>query len=991
MQTYHDNPKTLHVNTLPPHAYFIPYQDTQSAMRGEREASQRMTLLNGTWDFAYYPSFAEMPKAPICPDRIAVPSVWQMQGYDRHQYTNVKYPFPYDPPFVPADNPVGVYRRKLALRKGKSSRYQLHFEGVDSCLYLYVNGVFAGFSQVSHSTSAFDVTDLLKDGENTLEVQVLKWCFGSYLEDQDKLRMSGIFRDVYLLERRGKHVEDILVQTAIRDGKAEVTVKLDLSAPDAKPLLTLVAPSGERLFEKTASDTLLVEHPQLWTAETPLLYTLLIQTEEEVIAQKVGIRDICVEGGVVLLNGKPVKFQGVNRHDSDPVTGYVISREQLTHDLEIMKRHNINAIRTSHYPNAPWMPELCDAYGFYVVAESDIETHGTVMLYPEQPMDFERLKRVFSLVPTTPMFDDAIMDRVQRNVKRDQNHACIVMWSLGNEAGYGAAFEKAGRWVKNYDPTRLCHYEGAYYAAEGSDTSMLDVYSRMYPSTQEIKRYFTEHTDPRPLMLCEYIHAMGNGPGDAQDYQALIDRYPGFCGGFVWEFCDHAVDMGKTPYGKPKYFYGGDFGEFPHDGNFCMDGLVYPDRRPHTGLMEYKNVIRPLRAKLRKADGVVVMLKNHMDFLCADEYASLRYTLTQDGNTVQEGTLALPHIQPHKSAQLRLPVTMPEEGMVYLNLFYISTADHPLVPAGHELGFDQLIVHESRVVPRLETREGGKLALEETDTHLVIVGEGFRYRFSKTKGLLDSMTADEDTLLAVPMEYNVWRAPTDNDKNIRSQWEMAGYDRPQVRVAEIKAKQTGQTIAIRARSVMAAVYRQWIARIDAEFIVDPSGGIELRFSVERNTDMPFLPRFGIRMFLPKRCEYAEYYGFGPMESYCDKHYGAKRGLYRTTAAENHEDYVKPQENGSHYACDYVKITSAKGAGLCVQGEKPFSMSLSPYTQEELAKTQHNFELRESEHSVLCVDYKHSGMGSNSCGPELLKQYRLDEARFTFTLRINPIS
>lgn len=992
MPEYHQNPETLHVGTLPPRAYFIPYPDAESAMKGDREASARLTLLSGTWDFAFFPSYAEMPAAVRYTDTIPVPSVWQMHGYDRHQYTNVKYPIPYDPPFVPADNPVGAYRRSFALRRAEGKRYELHFEGVDSCLYLYVNGAFAGFSQVSHSTSAFDITALVKDGENTLEVHVLKWCFGSYLEDQDKLRMSGIFRDVYVLERPTARVEDFRVRTALAGNAATISVALEKSDGALDPLLTIYSPQGELLAEQKASagTEFTVANPALWTAETPLLYTLLIKTGDEVIAQKVGVREICVQGGVVLFNGQPIKFRGVNRHDSDPVTGYAVSRDQLIRDLTVMKRHNINAIRTSHYPNAPWMPELCDRYGFYVVAESDIESHGTVTLYPELPITRERLNRVFGIVPGEPMFKEAILDRVRRNVKRDQNHACVVMWSLGNEAGYGPAFEAAGRWVKEYDSTRLCHYEGIYHAPPGCDTSIPDVFSRMYPSLKEIEEYFAQKNDPRPLVMCEYIHAMGNGPGDPQDYQALIDRYPGLCGGFVWEFCDHAVWMGTTPDGKPKYLYGGDFGEYPHDGNFCVDGLTYPDRRPHTGLLEYKNVIRPLRAALMEGRSAMVRLSNHLDFLYADAFADLRYELVHNGLVIAEGTAIMPHIPPHGSAEIGIPAEVPKSGAVLLNLYYLSKAERPLVPAGHELGFDQLTLREGRVAPELKRPEGGTVALEETKTHILVSGTGFAYRFSKKLGLMESMETGGRELLSAPMQYNVWRAPTDNDRNIRAAWEMAGYDRAQLRVADLAVKSDGETVVIGYKGTLAAVYRQWIARFDAELTIGASGGVGLRVCVERNGEMPFLPRFGVRMFLKKDCDKAEYYGFGPTESYCDKHHGTKKGLYRTTAADNHEDYVKPQENGSHYGCDFVKLTNARSAGLCVQSPMPFSMSLSPYTQEELTQARHSFELRESDCTVLCADYGQSGLGSNSCGPELLHRYRLDETAFTFTLRIDPI-
>ena len=989
MTDYHENPKTLHVNTLPARAYFIPYHDTQSAIQGEREVSRRMILLNGLWDFAHYPAYAAMPDTVEYADQIPVPSVWQMHGYDKHQYTNIRYPFPFDPPWVPAENPVGAYRRTFALHKREGNRYQLHFEGVDSCLYLYVNGVFAGFSQVSHATSAFDITDLVRDGGNTLEVRVLKWCFGSYLEDQDKFRMSGIFRDVYILERPEAHVENFRIRTALLDGAAEISVQLETTGGPLDPLLTLYAPDRKEVVRQRASDgtVLRVRDPLLWTAEIPALYTLLIQTGDEVIAQKVGIREVCVENGVVLLNGKPLKFRGVNRHDSDPVTGFVISPDQMIRDLRVMKRHNVNAIRTSHYPNSPWMPELCDQYGIYLISESDVEAHGVVELYGDQQMTADEK---YGIIARDPMFTEAILDRVQRNVLRDENRPCILIWSLGNEAGYGPAFEKAGRWVKAYDPARLCHYESMFHALPGADTSMLDVCSRMYPSPREIVEYFEKKQDPRPLVLCEYIHAMGNGPGDARDYQELIDRYPGLCGGFVWEFCDHAIDAGETADGKRKYHYGGDSGETLHDGHFCVDGLVYPDRRPHTGFLEYKNVICPLRAELIQADGVVIRLTNRMDFLYADAYVDLRYEVLHNGRVTAEGTLTLPHIPPHASAELRLPVKMPDGGAVLLNLFYRTVAEQPLVPGGHELGFDQLTLRKARVVPALPEKQGGTLALNETQSHYDIAGSNFRYRFSKRGGMFDSFKTGEKELLCAPMAYNIWRAPTDNDQYIRAEWVKAGFQEARARVYESSAEATGDTAVINAKVVLAAVYRQWIVKIDVKFTVDGQGGITMNLSVVRNGDMPFLPRFGVRMFLPKDCDRAAYYGFGPTESYVDKRFGTRLGLFKTTAAENHEDYIKPQENGSHCGCDFVTVSGAKGAGLCVQAETPFSMSLSPYTQEELTEKRHNYDLTESEYTILCVDYKQSGLGSNSCGPALLPQYRLNEPGFSFSVRIDPM-
>ncbi len=990
MLQYHENPKTLHVNTLPVRAYMIPYPDAESALRGVRETSPRVTMLSGDWDFAYFSNAADMPEDVRYTHTLPVPSVWQLHGFDQNMYTNVRYPFPYDPPFVPAENPAGAYRRRFTLRKRAGRRYHLHFEGVDSCLYLYVNSTFAGFSQVSHSTSAFDVTELLSDGENTLEARVLKWCFGSYLEDQDKFRMSGIFRDVYLLERPETCVEDFVVSTALQKGAAEIAVRLETTQPAPAVRLTLLAPDGALLHSETAGEStaFAVEHPLLWTAETPSLYTLVIETQGEVIAQKVGVREIAVTDGVLRLNGVPIKLHGVNRHDSDPDTGYAITPAQLIRDLTVMKLHNVNAIRTSHYPNSPWMPELCDAYGFYLIAETDLESHGTVELFGEQPLLGERLKQKFSIVPRDPMFEEAILDRVRRNVLRDRNHACILFWSLGNETGYGPAMEKAGRWVKACDPTRLLHYEGAFYAQADSDISMMDVVSRMYSPLTDILDYFDHHRDPRPFVLCEYVHAMGNGPGGVREYFELMDRYPGFCGGFVWEFCDHAVSAGIAADGRRMYHYGGDSGETLHDGNFCVDGLTYPDRRPHTGFLEMKNAARPLRAELLPADGVTVKLTNRMDFLYADAVADLTYELVCDGRVTAEGAMALPPIAPHQSAELRLPVTVPQSGAVLLNLYYRTVREFPLVPAGHALGFDQLTLRDSRVVPALPKAAGGALALAETETHYLVTGSGFAYRFSKRLGAFDSLLAAGGDRLAAPMTYNIWRAPTDNDRNERAAWENAGYRDAQTRVSGAHAEMRGANAVLTANITLAAVYRQWIVRIGAEYTLDPLGTIQMRLSVARNAELPYLPRFGVRFFLPKACASVRYYGFGPTESYEDKRVGTRLGLFETTALQNHEDYIKPQENGSHFGCHFVQAADPRGAGLCLQSAAPFSMNVSPYTQEELTEKRHNYELTESGYTVLCADIRNSGLGTNSCGPALPQAYRLNETQFEFCLRLD---
>ncbi len=988
MYLTHENPATLHIGTMPNRSYYIPFSTPATAAIGCRLKSERVQMLSGTWDFAFYPRFIDVPEEIEYTATIPVPSVWQQHGYDFHQYTNVRYPIPYDPPYVPTENPCGAYHRTFALDKKEGERYFLNFEGVDSCFYLFINGQDVGFSQVSHSTSEFDITDFVDDGENDIEVRVLKWCIGTYLEDQDKLRMSGIFRDVYILTRPERHVRDFFVHTRLSGGKAEVTVDFDFFGKAVDVKCTM---DGHEKNVKSGKVSFTVDNPRLWTAETPELYDLVIEANGEIIVQKVGLREIEVANGVVLVNGAPVKFRGVNRHDSDPITGYAINRDQMIRDLSVMKRHNINAIRTSHYPNAPMMAQLCNEYGFYVIAESDIEAHGVVTLYSERSEApwkemLPLFNRKYSLIANMPLFAKAIMDRVQMNVQRDKNNASVVIWSMGNESGYGSNFEEALKWTKAFDPSRLTHYESEHNQPDDreNDNSCIDLWSRMYPSLAEIHDYF-KSDDKRPHILCEYIHAMGNGPGDAEDYQELIDQYPGLVGGFVWEFCDHAMDMGRTKDLRDTYYYGGDWGEFPHDDNFCMDGLVYPDRRPHTGFLEVKNVFRPVRAK-RVGDEIV--LTNRLDFLDIKDVCTGLYELTRNGELVDAGIFELPSIAPHESKAVDLPLELPEDGKLQLKLTYLQKGDLALTDDGHELGFDQLLLRDAK--PEKAQKPKGKApSVEETATHFILTGPNFRYSFDRTQANFDALVKDNVSLITRPIEYNIWRAPTDNDRNVRHAWEEAGYNCARVRVYESSVDVSGAEAVIHCSLSLAAVYRQRIVTIQAAFRVAADGAIRMKLDCDRTPvhdwdllKMPFLPRFGLRLFMPKARDVARYCGYGPIESYVDKHQASWQGVFETTAKANYEDYIKPQENGSHWGTEWLEA-----GGMRFESDQPFSFNILPYTQEELTTKMHNYELQSCADTVLCVDYKLSGIGSNSCGPMLIEKYRFDETKFTFELTI----
>ncbi len=987
LPNYFQDPNTLHINTTPHHAYFIPHQSLETI--SSREQSPYFTLLNGDWDFNYYESYHDLPEDFLNTAfeyKIPVPSNWQNHGFDHHHYTNINYPFPFDPPFVPHQNPCGLYHRTFQFEPN-GKRYLLNFEGVDSCLFFYVNRQFVGYSQVSHSTSEFDVTDFLTQGTNHLHVVVLKWCDGSYLEDQDKFRMSGIFRDVYLLEREQNYLQDFFVRYELSEDLSEATLSLDLQfITENRPLkVELVSPENVSIFCKQAVNFCeKITNVQLWNAENPQLYTLILRTENEVIVQKIGFRKAEVKDGVLYFNNQPIKFKGVNRHDSDPKTGYAISYAQALKDLQLMKQHNINAIRTAHYPNAPWFTELCDRYGFYVIAEADVESHGASMLAVKTPepsiflnhendLETARIRQEtidnFSYFARDPAFKKAILDRQQANVERDKNRTSVIIWSLGNESGYGENFESAATWIKQRDPSRLVHYESSIYqhSEYQNDLSNLDFYSEMYGSTEDIDCY-CETLKTKPFILCEYSHAMGNSNGDMEDYWQTFHRHPQSCGGFIWEWCDHA------PYRENGQFgYGGDFGETPHDGNFCMDGLVSPDRIPHSNLKEVKNVNRPVRARFD--DGKIV-LHNYLDFTNLADVLTVNYEFVQNGITTSGGFLEV-DCEPHQS--VILPITLPENNGSHwlLNLSYTQNWDTELLEMEHELGFDQINLYPQNSLkkqPLVATQT--TFSVNETALTVEIRNEDYRYLFDKQKGIFSQIEQAGEQLIEQPLDFQIWRAPTDNDRLIRAAWQNAGYDNAYTRAYETVVNVSEQAVEIRVTSAIASISRGRILTLDLVYTILADGQFSVKINAQRPAHLPFLPRFGLRFALSKNIGVTEYFGYGELESYIDKHHLAKLGVYRTTAEQNHTDYVKPQENGSHFGCEYVKFDR-----LYATADQPVSFNLSPYTAEELTAKTHCYDLVKSPYMIFNIDYKMSGIGSNSCGPNLKDEYRLNETEF----------
>lgn len=1011
---HYENLSVLHENTMPDRAYYVPASTMMSGLTEAREQSDRFQLLNGAWRFRYYSSIYDLQEAFYEEgysaegyDTLPVPSVWQMYGYDSHQYTNLKYPFPFDPPYVPQENPCGAYIHDFSYEQDKNApRVYLNFEGVDSCFYVWINGKYVGYSQVSHSVSEFDVTDILREGNNRLAVLVLKWCDGSYLEDQDKFRMSGIFRDVYLLKRPEKCVYDYFVKTEVVGRNAEVTIQmkfLNETVPvhicvydrEQKPVKTEVTWTSDEVAEYPQKASFLIESAHLWNAEEPYLYTIVMETEQEVVTDRIGVREVKVQDKKIYINGQSIKFHGVNRHDFDPVTGYVTSIDQMKKDLLMMKQHNFNAIRTSHYPNVPMFYQLCDQYGFYVIDEADNESHGTSELF-DKYYDWElRKERWNEAIADNPEFIEPTLDRTKRLVHRDKNRPCVVVWSMGNECAYGCTFEEALKWTKEFDSTRLTHYESAYYHSNKRkyDFSNIDIFSRMYPSFEDMEQELG-YMD-KPYLLCEYCHAMGNGPGDLEDYFQMFETHETMCGGFVWEWCDHAIYKGQAENDKAIYYYGGDHGEIQHDGNFCMDGLVYPDRTSHTGLLEYKNVYRPVRAIHFSQETGELTFHNYLDFKDLKSYLSVEYEVNCDGYIAEKGKMKkeeFPTIKPHEEGKIKLSLSVPEKGKCFLKINYFLKEATELLPKGYLLGFDEILLKNqdgsNQYVNALQVQGAtGKIVVEEDDRYLKVEGTTFFYVYSKLTGLWEQMQVEGKSLLKNPMELNIWRAPTDNDRNIKWEWMRARFHQTVTRAYDTTYEIEDDELRIYGTMSVSAVTFQRILDIRTTWIVKANGAMTMHMSVKKNPEFPELPRFGIRLFLPKDMRQITYYGMGPMESYVDKCKAASHGIFKDYVENMHEDYLKPQENGSHHDCDYV-ILQGDEQRLSVTSQQSFAFNASVYTQEELTRKQHSYELVPSENTVLCIDYAQTGIGSNSCGPKLQDKYKLKDA-FEFEIQMFP--
>ncbi len=1027
-ERYHNTVEVTRLGTTKPRAYYIPYATPEEAKANVREESGRFKLLSGCkWAFSYFDSFEDIPDNITEPstdtsrwDRIPVPSNWQLHGYDKPQYINIRYPFPVDLPFVPKNTPAGVYSIDFTVHDDIDafSKYVV-FEGVDSCMYLYVNGQFVGYSQISHMLAEYDITNYLRMGKNRMTVIVSKWCDGSYLECQDKWRMSGIFRDVYLLVRPKGHIGDIEVKTDVSEDYREATVKVQIESSFAEDtLVTLFNSLGEKLettlFDASGYAELKVSEPRLWSAEYPELYKVIIESGDEFITIPVGIKTAKIEKGVYRFNGRPIKLKGVNRHDFNAKNGYVCSYEDMKKDLILMKRHNINAIRTSHYPNDPRFYELCDEMGFYVMCEADYETHGLGW-----PTAFNRNRDakmpVAGHISDGEMWEHQLLERVQLMVENFKNNTSIISWSMGNESGYGRNVEKALLWTKMRDTERFVHYESTFHAADpkaeiASQPECTDVVSRMYAPVEWCKGYL-EYAEEigydKPLVQCEYSHAMGNGPGDLKDYWDLIYSNDRFMGGFVWEWFNHGLYAGKAENGKPKYLYGGDFKEAYHDGNFCCDGLVFPDLKPTPGLKEYKNVIKPFFIEPIDLEAGIFEVTNGYQFSYMSRLECV-WELTRNGKAAASGSLGTLAIPPHKAERVTVDYSMPADGKCYIKISFLSYGNS-YIPDGEILGFSQFELPTEQVYT--DKMSFGSVDFSQDNNSVTVEADGFKYVYSKSDCAFKSLKVNGKELLKSGMKFNVFRAPLDNDRYQNTKWNSLCLKdtKPYEHFTEVEAHDSFVTVC--SEFMMAAPTRLPLYKATAEWSVFADGKIELHLEAKVGDGLTFrdipdseienpaqfmkskieyLPRFGILAEFDKSFDSVDYFGMGPRDSYCDRHNASYMGLFSNKVQNEFTQYIKPQENGNHYNTYWAYLHRNDGLGLVISNDsQAFEFSAIPYTPIELSKTSHNYELPESDKTVLSVDYKQSGVGSNSCGPVLDEKYRFNDEEFSFTVRFIP--
>lgn len=1008
-----ENPEVVGINRAPAHATAVPYPSVALALAGERMDSPWVRLLNGEWQFHWAPTPADAPEGfeqvaydASGWDAIEVPANWQMQGYGYPQYTNVQYPFPPDEmPRVPHDsNEVGSYRTSFVLPdEWQGRRIAVVFGGVESAFYLWLNGQFVGYSQDSRLPAEFDLTPYLRPGENLLAARVYRWSDGTYLEDQDHWRLAGIYRDVYLCASPWLHVRDFLVQTPLSadyvdgalqvrawaenagDGPAEVSLRVSLYDAEGRPVFEEPVAEGVKLAageERALEFERLMPNPQKWTAETPYLYTLVLALHnahgELIEAQscRVGFRQVELREGKLFINGTPVLLLGVNRHDHDPERGKSVTRETMRADITLMKQHNLNAVRTSHYPNDPYWLDLCDQYGLYVIDEANLESHG-----------------VWAKPSNDPVWRTAFLERAIRMVQRDRNHPSVICWSLGNESGYGPNHEAMADWIHANDPTRFVHYESA------GREPYVDVVSTMYPSVERIIEMATVPDDPRPVMMCEYAHAMGNSCGNLKEYVDAIRDTERLIGGFIWDWQDQGL-LKVDEKGQRYYAYGGDFGDVPNDGPFCCNGLVGPDRTVHPALIEYKYLLQPVVVEPLDLEAGELLITNRYDFLSL-EGLEIGWSLTEDGVVIDEGVAPRLEIGPGETQRVTLDLTQPEltPGAEYwLGLTFRLREATRWAEAGHLVGWEQFRMPWEAPAREVSADEMPAVELYEDAERITVAGQGWRVAFDRALGEMVSWQANGRELLAQGPRLNLWRAPTDNDmargrmESMAVLWQRMGLDRLRRLVREVTAEQvTDQAVQVEVRFFTSPPETTMGLACRQRYTIYGSGDVVIETAIDPTLRMGVLPRLGLQLRLAEGLDAMTWFGRGPHESYVDRKASALVGRYAGSVQDQYVPYVVPQENGNKTDVRWAALTDAEGVGLLAVGQPLLEVSAHHYTTENLTAAQHTNELEWQPEVTLNLDYGQTGLGGASCGPGTRPEYLLRLAPMEFAVRLRALA
>lgn len=995
------------INRMPARAHFLTFPSKEKALLNNNRYTHAFKNLNGVWKFMFLDAPEYSPEGFFNSDfdvtkmdDITVPGNWQLQGYGKMHYSDLWYNFPINPPYVPTENPTGIYKRTFFVEESyRDKKIIIRFCGVDSAYHLWINGKEVGYSKVARNESEFDITDLIRVGEeNDVTVRVYQWSDGTYLEDQDMWWESGIFRDVELIGVPKDGINDYKVIADLDDEykngifkveaflrttkEVNVTFELVDAGENTVFTKTVVAKEGKACIDEVIAD---VNH---WTAETPYLYKLFMTVEDdgqiiEVIPQNVGFRNIRLNGETFLVNGVAIKFKGVNRHDYSPQNGRVVSREEIEKDIILMKQFNINAIRTSHYPNSYYLYDLCDEYGMYLIAETDLECHG-----------FE-LTGDYKWITDDPSWELAYVSRMTRMIERDKNHPAIIFWSLGNESAFGCNFRKMTDVAHEMDPTRLVHYEGDF------DVESADVYSTMYTWIENPKKPYLMkdiiEKSKKPHIHCEYCHAMGNGPGNLKDYQDLVYAHDKLQGGFVWEWFDHGIES-FIESGEKYYRYGGDFGDDPSNKDFCIDGLIMPDRTPSPGLYEYKKVIEPITTTAVDIQKGIINLLSRYDFANLDRF-NLVYKVMEDDVILQTGFMPVSSIEARANKDITLPydlstIKVKPGAHYYVNISYQLREDTSYASSGHELATAQfeLPLYKEGIMVRPE----GILNVEKEHTTLHVKGANFSLDFNLVNGNLMNIVRDGMQVLSKGPRLTLWRAPISNDMEIIDKLKKVYFLHLEHEVVmNIDYHMEGNILKVEVDTINSTTNSAWHFKTKYVYTVCPSGDILIDVEgtpsgrVDLAPDM--LPRIGVSMHLDKSMEHVRYFGMGPGENYADSKEAAQMGLYANTVDGLFTNYVIPQENGNHMGCKWVSMTNDRGMGLLASTEGDFNFSASWYEDKDLDDAKHTCDLVKRDYIIFNVDYKQNALGTNSCGQWQLDKYRAKFEDFKLSFRLTPFN